>query len=212
MHSFLVVGKNKEEREKEIQKLISQKKLKALDFEIKKIADVRDLGSFLKLQINTPTAIILTDIDHASTETLNALLKILEEPQENIKFILSANSTQSILPTISSRCQIINLKGLKPITKDTDKLIKTFISFSTAEKLKEIEKIRKSEDAILFMENYILVGHTILHSNEVDKTILAKSLKYAQKTFLNLKMNGNVVLQLTNFVVNSPSIASPNKV
>ena len=35
---------------------------------------------------------------------LNALLKIIEEPNENIYFILIANSEKKILPTLKSRC------------------------------------------------------------------------------------------------------------
>jgi len=34
----------------------------------------------------------------------NALLKILEEPPENVHFILTANSAAAVLPTIRSRC------------------------------------------------------------------------------------------------------------
>lgn len=46
----------------------------------------------------------------------NALLKILEEPPANTVFLLAANSTNSLLPTIVSRCRKIALP--KPATVD----------------------------------------------------------------------------------------------
>lgn len=41
-----------------------------------------------------------------NNETNNKLLKILEEPPADTKFILVAESTENILPTVLSRCQI----------------------------------------------------------------------------------------------------------
>ncbi len=43
----------------------------------------------------------------------NAILKILEEPEEGIIILLIANSKSSILPTILSRCQILNFVPLR---------------------------------------------------------------------------------------------------
>lgn len=42
----------------------------------------------------------------------NAMLKVLEEPEEGRIILLVANSTGSILPTILSRCQILNFAPL----------------------------------------------------------------------------------------------------
>jgi DNA polymerase-3 subunit delta' len=40
----------------------------------------------------------------------NALLKTLEEPNPSVVIILIAPSVESVLPTISSRCQVLNLR------------------------------------------------------------------------------------------------------
>lgn len=45
-------------------------------------------------------------------EAANKLLKVIEEPFDDTKFILVSNDVQSILPTIFSRTQRINLKKL----------------------------------------------------------------------------------------------------
>ena len=41
---------------------------------------------------------------------MNALLKILEEPTEGIYAIFTTKNINRILPTIISRCQVIELK------------------------------------------------------------------------------------------------------
>jgi DNA polymerase III subunit delta' len=64
---------------------------------------------------------IIDNAEHLSEEAANCLLKILEEPQPNIVFILLASDESSLLPTIRSRCQKIELKPL-PQHKITDYL------------------------------------------------------------------------------------------
>lgn len=61
------------------------------------------------------TVVILTGIDTMRKESANAFLKLLEEPSDNILFILTASKTDQLLPTIISRCQHIRLN---PLTED----------------------------------------------------------------------------------------------
>jgi DNA polymerase-3 subunit delta' len=56
--------------------------------------------------------VILTGIDTMRKESANAFLKLLEEPSDNILFILTASKTDQLLPTIISRCQHIRLSPL----------------------------------------------------------------------------------------------------
>lgn len=58
------------------------------------------------------TVVILTGIDTMRKESANAFLKLLEEPSDNILFILTASNTDQLLPTIISRCQHIRLNPL----------------------------------------------------------------------------------------------------
>lgn len=51
--------------------------------------------------------VLIENSQDLSDEAQNALLKILEEPNQNIFFILTASSKQSVLSTISSRAQQI---------------------------------------------------------------------------------------------------------
>ncbi|MBW6521727.1 MAG: DNA polymerase III subunit delta' [Desulfoarculaceae bacterium] len=51
--------------------------------------------------------VLLEDIHTMRSEAANSLLKTLEEPPENNLLILTAAAARDVLPTISSRCQVI---------------------------------------------------------------------------------------------------------
>jgi len=55
---------------------------------------------------------ILREMEHATTEAANALLKTLEEPPAHAVLILTAGEAERLLPTIVSRCQPIPLRPL----------------------------------------------------------------------------------------------------
>ncbi len=59
---------------------------------------------------------ILRDFDHARPQAQDALLKTLEEPPSQALLILLAPSTESLLPTITSRSQVIHLRPLSTET------------------------------------------------------------------------------------------------
>lgn len=59
------------------------------------------------------TAVIL-HADHMRAQAANALLKTLEEPPPRSLMILTAPATESLLPTIVSRCQILKFPLLSP--------------------------------------------------------------------------------------------------
>ena len=73
------------------------------------IGQIRDLISNLnKSTFNAkPKFILIDNIEFLNLNSINAILKILEEPSSNIYFIL-INNNKNILPTLSSRC--INYK------------------------------------------------------------------------------------------------------
>ena len=73
------------------------------------IQQIRDLIVNLnKSSFNQkPRFVLIDNIELLNTNSINALLKILEEPNENINFILIHNN-KKILPTLLSRC--INFK------------------------------------------------------------------------------------------------------
>lgn len=59
------------------------------------------------------TVVIITDIETMKKEAANAFLKLLEEPPENVIFLLTTTNTEQLLPTILSRCQHIRLNPVR---------------------------------------------------------------------------------------------------
>lgn len=194
MHSFLIVGKGG--IEVEIENLKKKLMVKILPFEIKKIADIKTLSGFTKLVVPEKTAIVIYDIDKASEEAQNAFLKSLEEPQENLVYILTATKMSDCLPTITSRCQIIEIK--EKVDFDFNISAKDFLNFSIGREMEIISEIKTREEGINFLTGLIFTGHSLL----LEGKSVVHFLETANKTLANLKANGNVPLQLTNFVVN----------
>lgn len=54
-------------------------------------------------------AVLIPRAEKLQTEAANALLKVLEDPPENVTFLLTAASLAGVLPTIRSRCSSLAL-------------------------------------------------------------------------------------------------------
>ena len=72
------------------------------------------------------TKTILDDVEDFNTNSLNALLKIIEEPGEYNYFILINNQSRPLLETIKSRC--IDIKFILKKT-DRDTIIASLLDF-----------------------------------------------------------------------------------
>lgn len=78
------------------------------------IEQVRNLLNRLKQKaaVDGPRIIIIDAVDNLNRQAANALLKMLEEPPQNAFFLLICHRVGSVLPTIRSRCLLINFKPL----------------------------------------------------------------------------------------------------
>jgi len=68
---------------------------------------------------------ILISAETMNPEAANRLLKTLEEPSPHTIFILTAATTQSLLPTIISRCQLIHFNPV-PVREATERLAQQY--------------------------------------------------------------------------------------
>ncbi len=201
MHSYLITGLNIERVEDEIIKLKNALGSSSFEFTLEKINDVRQLNSFSKLSVTRPTTILIRNIDNASTEALNAFLKNLEEPQSNLTFILTCSSISNVLPTIVSRCQVIRTGNHPKPKKQIVAKVKHFLKMPNQKKLLFINSIRDRNEALSFIKDVIFVVHLLLIKTDGQRYELVKTIKSAHLTFNNLAKNGNVGLQLTNFIL-----------
>src|SRR3989344_8880242 len=191
MHSYLIVWVDDSEIEKETSIICNNLKAKAINFEAESISDVKELKKIAGLSQNRNLVITLKNIQNSSEEALNSLLKLIEDPGNNIYFVLSTNNLKSILPTIISRCQVISLSHKTSLTDS--KLGKSFIKMDSNARLALIDKIKNADDAKVFTSQMLtsLKGLLIENPNSeiINKTILA-----ALKLNKSLYQNGNHTL------------------
>ncbi len=103
------------------------------------INDIRDLIEFARYG---PTSskykiFIIDEVHQISPSAFNALLKILEEPPEYLKFILATTEIKKVPVTILSRCQRFDLMR-----------IKSSELFNFIKKIKDKENGNVSDDAL----------------------------------------------------------------
>lgn len=77
---------------------------------------IKDLQKeFSKKSVESKGKIYIVDhADKMTTQAANSLLKFLEEPSQHTIAMLLTEQVQQLLPTILSRCQILNFKPLTP--------------------------------------------------------------------------------------------------
>ena len=75
------------------------------------IGQIRQMINFTnKSNFNEqPRFILLDNIEKLNKNAINALLKVIEEPNDNIFFILIHNNEKNLLPTLKSRCLIFKI-------------------------------------------------------------------------------------------------------
>jgi len=176
MHAFLITGDSTEYKVLTIKELVQKLKAKQIPFTLQKIEDARELKKFVKFSFSEKTAIIIDDIDKATPEASNAFLKNLEEPNNNLVYILTASNLENVLPTIVSRCQVIKVLQIKQVEQEA----------------KDFLDIKDRGEAIEFLKNIIRIEH--INNNFKNQQNYLNTIK-------NLKANGNVSLQLLNLVV-----------
>lgn len=204
MQSVLISSKNKERGREEARKIFKELRIDKFDvtvFEFEKaigIQDIRELqkGIYLK-PVRSKIKGILIDATNAITiEAQNALLKTLEEAPEDTIIVMQVSNSEEILPTILSRCKIIELKSKREIT-DISKFIGVLNSNRVGEKLKLAQDLAKDKnETLVFLENLIIDGRKNLVENY-------RMIKMVQKFHTIIKTtNVNLRLTLENLFIN----------
>ena len=131
---------------------------KGSNFKSLKVDDIRNLKSIIlqSSMIDKDRFIILDDIELFNKNSLNALLKVIEEPSKRNYFILINNKTKPMLDTIKSRSLEIKI-----ILKEYEriKIIKELIKFYS------IDAILDPEYSKLTPGNFLKFNYTF---NEYD--------------------------------------------
>ena len=151
------------------------------------INDIRDLIEFSRYG---PTSskykiFIIDEVHQISSSAFNALLKILEEPPNYLKFILATTEIKKVPVTIVSRCQRFDLSRVK--SEDLFQFIKKVKDKENGnvsdEALKLIVKISEGSvrDALSLLDRGLL---SINKKKELDLSVAQKIFGYFDKSQL----------------------------
>ena len=128
--------------------------------------------------------------------TQNAFLKLLEEPPKGVYFILLCQSAKGLLPTIISRCSMINLGGEAEINEEAQKaaeeIINGIISLNEYDLLLALrsladkvlaDDILRAVKLILFDAVTVLSGAKASYKPELAKKL---SSRFTRKKLLDM--------------------------
>ena len=75
------------------------------------VAQIRNMITYTNKSCfnNMPRLVLIDNIESLNKNSVNALLKVIEEPNDGIFFILINNNEKKILPTLKSRCLIFKV-------------------------------------------------------------------------------------------------------
>ena len=152
--------------------------LKGSEFKNIKIEDIRILKSnLLKTTLNNDKRfIIFDDVENFNTNSLNALLKLIEEPGANNYFILINNKTKPLLETIKSRSLEIKII----LDEESRKKIISFLLKNFEQKISLNEDLVATTPGNFVKFNYVIQTNKIkIEDNFLDN--LEKLLKLYKK-------------------------------
>lgn len=169
------------------------------------IGQVRDVLAQLITKQLEPRSILIRPADALGEEAANAILKNLEEPKENVHFVLITDEPSKLLPTILSRAEVFVWRGgISPLNKiEADEKLKANAKKLLAAKLADLpeiaEELTKKKDGV---RAYVLetLGTTIEMAYKTyfltnKKVFLTKIPKFLT-AYDNIAKNGHIKLHL----------------
>ena len=172
--------------------------------EDKKNIDINQIRELIvninKSSFNNKKRFVLIDnIELLNLNSINALLKVLEEPNENINFIL-INNNKRVLPTLKSRCLnfkvfLTNAQSIKIVNKLINDDVYNFINqdlvnyFTTPGKLYELLKLAENFDLDLKDYNLNTFLQSLISSKNYKKNKPIIQLIYS---FIEVYFRNNI--------------------
>lgn len=213
MQSILISSKDKEKGKDKAIEISKKRGIDDIDiniFEFEKAVGIDDIRSiqqkiFLKPIRSLEKSALLMAFQGLTIEAQNSMLKLLEEPPNNTIVILVVSDKESLLPTILSRCVVIELESELKVHKNTSAYLNILISPNgVGERLKIAQDLSKEkEEALGFLENLIIAARKklIQDINKNDLNHLSK-----KKSLISLYLNILISLQRTHTVIKTTNV------
>ncbi len=141
-----------------------------------------------KLYEGKKKVFIISEADEMRPEAANALLKLLEEPPDNLMLILITSRLHRILPTIRSRCQLIYFPPLEndvilriikkyhtPLSENLSHIIRLALkNIKLAFDFIEDNVLDKREQSIEYLRKVVVIQKSHDLMSEIEKMTMSK--------------------------------------
>lgn len=165
--------------------------------------------------------IIIKDVDRMTIAAQNAFLKLLEEPNEGLSFLLTSHAPTKLLSTVLSRVQHLSAQ---PITsQQSEKLLDTLNITDKSRRMQllfiakglpaELTRLSEDEDYFTTKAQVVRDARELLQANDYEKLLLINKYTDREKSLQLLdaalqiihltmvqKPQESIALQLENFL------------
>ncbi len=157
---------------------------------------------------------IIVNAENMNKESANTMLKFLEEPDGNVIGFFLTNTKDNIMPTISSRCQHIEVDFDNEINEkynidlekynELNNILKEYLSKIEIEKNQLIlyNKIYKSDleknDQKILLQMMLDIYKDLLNNKCLNLNINSEYQYLNKLTFANLKKKINLLIEILN--------------
>lgn len=159
------------------------------------IAEVKQVLSEIKIYNPKKRVFYFPSFDASSLEAQNALLKVLEEPPENVLFVLTSSSVSRLLPTIVSRTKVVKL-GKPPEPAPDEKIFAALSLFIEKGGLSSLDfnafACKTAGEAIAHLDQIALFFRKSIGGNKNSPVIIKEILRLRA-----LLENNNITPQMT---------------
>lgn len=169
------------------------------------IDQVRDTLAQFTTKITSPQFVLINPADKLTEEAENAILKNLEEPKDNLHFVLITSKTSKLLPTILSRAALYiwkeNRGKITEINADekTKELAKKLLAAKDRELVYLAEELTKKKDGV---REYVLDILSVAIEMAYKSYFLTRKSAFLSKLpkflecYENISRNGHIKLHL----------------
>jgi len=155
---------------------------------------IRSLYDHTRAKHTTRQVVIIDDADRMSSGAQAAFLKLLEEPNSQISFILTSHSPQKLLPTIRSRVQHTNIQSVTGVQTAefiaslgvSDPTRKAQLCFIADGLPAEIQRLIGDEEYFQSRAKIIGDARTFLQASRYDKMVIIQKYRSDRTEALRL--------------------------
>lgn len=207
--SILITSTNPIDREEKARQMCISEQIDRIDqnwvrmegtIGIEDIRNIQKQIAFKPIQSATK-AVIIQDAGALTTVAQNALLKTLEEPPVNTVIILLAGKKDFFLPTILSRCSIIELSSatnqLSESERNTIAELLNIENLQIGDKLKIAETLSKEKEAAAqtLKNSILLLRENLIESPSKITAVRIQLMQDAYKTITTTNTNLRLALE-----------------